>query len=152
MLRVVPETLANRSSHFAIACVFFSVVNVACSESLPTPNNARQPRSEYLPVPYPPPAAFAETVPPRPNKTALWTDGHWAWRGSTFVWQRGGWVDAPPGSYFAHWRVRYTQDGTLMFAEEAWYDAKLKPIPRPKVLTEAFSPPNELTPESLHGF
>jgi hypothetical protein len=61
-------------------------------------------------------------------------------------------MDAPAGSYFAHWRVRYTQDGTLMFAEETWYDASLKPIPAPRKLTPAFSPPNELTPEAQHGF
>jgi hypothetical protein len=132
-----------------IACALLSS---ACSLSLPMPANARQPRSEYLPVPYPPPAAFAETVPPAPSKRALWVDGHWAWRGGTFVWQRGGWVEPQTGAYFAHWRVRYAPDGTLLFAEEAWYDAQLKPIPAPKTLVSAFSPPNELTPEAQHGF
>ena len=53
----------------ALTCVLSSV---ACSASLPTPDPARQPRSEYLPVPYPPPAAFAEVVPPRPVPDALW--------------------------------------------------------------------------------
>jgi hypothetical protein len=116
------------------------------------PDNARQPRSEYLPVPYPPPAAFAETIPPAPNKQTLWVDGHWAWRGGTFVWQRGGWVAPPAGAHFAHWRIRYAQDGTLLFAEETWYDAQLKPIPAPKMLVTAYTPPNELTPEAQHGF
>ena len=109
-------------------------------------------RADYLPVPYPPPAAFAEVVPPQPRAGALWVDGHWAWRGGTFVWQRGGWLLAPEGSRFAHWRARYSQDGTLMFADEVWYDARLKPIPSPKVLVPAYSPPNEITPESQHGF
>jgi hypothetical protein len=104
-----------------------------------------------LPVPYPPPAAFAEVVPPGP-KGALWIDGHWAWRGRQFIWQRGGWVAPPSGSRFAHWRIRYAQDGSLLFAEEAWYDAKLKPMESPKKVVEAFTPPNELTPESQHGF
>jgi hypothetical protein len=39
-----------------------------------------------------------------------------------------------------------------MFAEEVWYDVNLKPIASPKPLVEAYSPPNELTPESQHGF
>lgn len=142
-------TLTNRSSCLLIACALLSG---ACSSALPMPDNARQPRSEYLPVPYPPPAAFVETVPPSPNKQALWVDGHWAWRGGTFVWQRGGWVVVPKGTHFARWRVRYAQDGTLLFAEEAWYDNLLKPIPAPKIAVSAFSPPNELTPEAQHGF
>jgi hypothetical protein len=126
--------------------------SVACGGSVPEPKPIRQPPSEYLPVPYPPPAAFAEVVPPAPIKGALWIDGHWGWRGSTYVWQRGGWVSPPVGARYAHWRVRYTQDGTLMFAEEAWYDAHLRPIPSPKVLRPAYTPPNEITPESQHGF
>jgi hypothetical protein len=116
------------------------------------PKPARQPRAEYRPVPYPPPAAFAEVVPPRPRSDALWVDGHWAFRGGTYVWQRGGWLLSPLGGHFAHWRLRYAPDGTLMFAEEVWYDARLKPIPSPKKLVPAYTPPNELTRESQHGF
>lgn len=132
------------------ACAAFSAM--ACASALPTPAQARQPRSEYLPVPYPPPAAFSETVPPRPDRRALWIDGHWAWRGGTFVWQRGGWVHVPPGTRYAPWRIRYSADGTLLFAEEAWYNARLKPIAAPTIALQAYTPPNELTPESQHGF
>jgi hypothetical protein len=124
----------------------------ACGTRLPEPQHARQPRSEYSPVPYPPPAGFSEVVPPAPNRDALWVDGHWAWRGRTYVWQRGGWVAPPKGARFAPWQVHYTQDGTLMFADAVWYDAQLQPIPSPKVLVPAYTPPNELTPESQHGF
>ena len=124
----------------------------SCASSVATPEPARQPRSEYLPVPYPPPAAFAEVVPPKPRPGALWVDGHWAFRGGAFVWQRGGWVIAPEGARFAHWRIRYAKDGTLLFAEEVWYDARLKPMPSPKPLVPAYTPPNELTAESQHGF
>ncbi|HEX3776459.1 MAG TPA: YXWGXW repeat-containing protein [Polyangiaceae bacterium] len=119
---------------------------------MPEPKLARQPRSEYLPVPYPPPAAFSEVVPPAPNRGALWIDGHWAWRGRTYVWQRGGWVLPPRGARFAPWNAHYTRDGTLLFADEIWYDAKLQPMPSPKKLVSAFTPPNELTPETQHGF
>jgi len=124
----------------------------ACATSVPEPLPARQPRAQYLPVPYPPPAAFAEVIPKAPNADAVWIDGHWAWRGGTFIWERGGWVDPPAGARFAHWRIRYSQDGTLMFAEEVWYDANLKPMASPKKLVDAYSPPNAITPESQHGF
>ncbi|MEO8905860.1 MAG: hypothetical protein ABI488_25235 [Polyangiaceae bacterium] len=149
MLRAPTDLLAYSFSFVACACAFISV---GCSSAVPMPDTARQPHSQYLPVPYPPPAAFAETVPPRPDREALWVDGHWAWRGGNFVWQRGGWLKVPPGTHYAHWRIRYAPDGTLLFAEEAWYDVHLKPIPAPKALVEAYSPPNELTPESQHGF
>ena len=49
-------------------------------------------------------------------------------------------------------RVRYLRDGTLMLADEIWYDKNLRPIERPRVLVPAYTPPNELTPESQHGF
>jgi hypothetical protein len=91
-------------------------------------------------------------VPPQPRSNALWIDGHWAWRGGKFVWQRGGWVVAPEGARFAHWRIRYSQDGTLQFAEDTWYNAKLQPMQRPKTLVSAFTPPNVLTPETQHGY
>jgi hypothetical protein len=133
-------------------CCAIALCCVACGTSLPEPKHARQPRSEFLPVPYPPPAGFSEVVPPAPNSAALWIDGHWAWRGRTYVWQRGGWVIAPAGARFAPWRVRYLRDGTLMFADEIWYDAQLRPIPSPKSVVSAYTPPNELTPEAQHGF
>lgn len=58
----------------------------------------------------------------------------------------------PKGARYAHWRIRYAQDGTLLFAEEVWYDAALKPMANPSVSVPAYSPPNEMTPESQHGF
>ena len=133
--------------YFALALLCF-----ACGSSLPEPRHARQPRSEYLPVPYPPPASFSEVVPPAPNSKAVWVDGHWAWRARNYVWQRGGWVQPPEGARLAPWHARYAQDGTLMFADAIWYDAQLKPISSPKTLVPAFTPPNELTPEAQHGF
>jgi hypothetical protein len=144
-IRVVTTSAHRLCSVVVLACV-------ACGSSVPQPKLARQPPSEYLPVPYPPPAAFSEVVPTAPKGDALWVDGHWAWRGRTYVWQRGGWVTPPEGARFAPWHVRYTQDGTLLFADEAWYDLHLQPMPSPKALVPAFTPPNELTPESQHGF
>ena len=125
---------------------------VACSASLPTPPLIMQPRSEFLPVPYPPPAAFAETVPEKPAASAVWVDGYWAWRGKLYVWQRGGWVVPPLGARYAPWRLHYSKDGTLLFAEATWYDAKGHLMESPTMARSAFTPPNELTPETQHGF
>ncbi|HEX7668210.1 MAG TPA: YXWGXW repeat-containing protein, partial [Polyangiaceae bacterium] len=129
-----------------------AMLSVACGGGLPVPAYTRQPSSEYLPVPYPPPAGFSEVVPPIPRKEARWIDGHWVWRDSTYVWQRGGWVLPPKGASVAPWQVRYTRDGTLLFADEIWYDAQSKPIASPEPLLPAYTPPNVLTPESQHGF
>lgn len=129
-----------------------ALICVACGGGWPVPAYTRQPRSEYMPVPYPPPAGFSEVVPPNPKKNAVWIDGRWAWRGQTYVWQRGGWVRPPEGARVAPWQVRYTRDGTLLFADETWYDARSKPIVSPKPVLPAYTPPNQLTPESQHGF
>ena len=82
----------------------------------------------------------------------MWIDGHWAWQSGGFFWERGGWLLAPPGARFAPWRLRYAPDGTLLFAEDSWYGADLRPIPTPQLLLPAITPSNELTPESEHGF
>lgn len=137
---------------FRFAALACALCCAGCGTRLPEPSHARQPRSEFLPVPYPPPASFSEVVPPAPKPDAVWVDGHWAWRGRTYVWQRGGWVEPPEGARVAPWRVRYLRDGTLMLADEIWYDKSLRRIERPPVLVPAYTPPNELTPESQHGF
>jgi hypothetical protein len=140
--------MADLRARLSVVCL---LVGTACSASLPTPLPARQPRSAYRPVPYPPPAAFAEVVPRTPAPEALWVDGHWAWRGGKFVWQRGGWVIAPEGARFAHWRLLYSRDGTLQFAEDTWYDAHLLPMRKPKTILPALTPQNAMTPEAKHA-
>lgn len=67
-------------------------------------------------VPYPPPSALVEIVPESPAADAVWIDGYWDLRGRTWVWERGGWVDPPPGAYACPWRARYRDDGVLLYA------------------------------------
>ena len=53
-----------------------------CGGSLPPPDSIEHPRDSYVEVPYPPPAALAETVPTRPDAGGLvWLDGDWNFRG-----------------------------------------------------------------------
>ncbi len=124
----------------------------ACGASLPAPSRTKHPLSAYAEVPYPPPAALAETVPERPEGSgAVWVDGEWVFHGKAFVWRRGGWVVPPPGSKFAPWHSWYRSDGRLMHASGTWYDARHERLRRPEVVAPAVTPPNEVTTESQTG-
>jgi hypothetical protein len=130
----------------------WSLVLVSCGGSLPVPEVTQHPLSAYAEVPYPPPAALAETVPLPPDGTdVVWVDGEWVFHGKSFVWRRGGWVQQPAGGRYARWRVFYRRDGRLMMAQGGWYDAKHEPLSSPSVLEPAATPPNEVTPESQTG-
>jgi len=119
--------------------------------SLPAPATTVHPRSSYVEVPYPPPAALAETVPERPaGSNAVWLDGEWNFHGKVFVWKRGGWVLPPSAGRFAAWRVRYRRDGRLMMAPGTWYDGKRRLV-APEPLEAAATPVNEITSELQTG-
>jgi hypothetical protein len=130
-----------------LALLFLALVAPACGSQLPEPDSAAQPVNAYKPVPYPPPAAFAEVVPRPPNDEAVWVDGYWVWRGRYYGWQRGGWVNPPPGARYARWQTSITDEGVVYFAEGRWFDAKGQPLPAPDPVREARTPPNEITPE-----
>lgn len=124
----------------------------ACAGSLPSPEKTRHDIETFAPVPYPPPAALAETVPRRPESAnVVWIDGEWVYQGRTYAWQRGGWVVPPTGARFAPWRALYQRDGRLMLAPGTWYDASGNAVPRPDIATPAKTPPNEATAESQVG-
>jgi hypothetical protein len=124
---------------------------LGCGSSLPAPQAAQHPLAAYIEVPYPPPAALAETVPERPSQAgAVWIDGEWAYHGQAFVWLRGGWVVPPPRSSFAAWRSWYRRDGRLMMAPGTWY-VKEQRVRRPEPIAPATTPPNEVTSELQTG-
>jgi hypothetical protein len=124
----------------------------SCGSALPAPPAAQHPLSAYREVPYPPPAALAETVPDRPERDGLvWLDGEWVFHGRGFVWRRGGWVAPPPSTRFARWRTYYRRDGRLMLAQGTWYDAQNQRLRRPQAVLPAATPPNEVTSEFQTG-
>lgn len=134
----------------SLAAAVFLVA--ACSSSLPSPERGRHAREAFLPVPYPPPAGLAETIPPPPEQgDAVWIDGEWVFHGRTYVWQRGGWVNPPPGARYAPWRAVYQNGGRLFLAPGTWYDDSGNEIPPPEVAVPAKTPPNEVTSESQSG-
>jgi hypothetical protein len=123
-----------------------------CTSSLPLPPRTRHALDSYSPVPYPPPAALAETVPPEPSREgSVWVDGEWAYRGRAYAWQRGGWVVPPRNARFAPWRALYQKNGRLMLAAGTWYDESGHALPLPEIVVPARTPPNEATAESQSG-
>ena len=125
---------------------------VGCASQLPAPESTQHPLNAYVEVPYPPPAALAETVPPQPTRAGVvWIDGEWMAHGDAYAWRRGGWVLPPAQSRFAQWRVWYRRDGRLMMARGAWYDAKGERLRTPEPIEPASTPPNQLTSEFQTG-
>jgi hypothetical protein len=126
-----------------------SILSAACSSSLPMPPVTAHPKRAFEEVPYPPPAALVEVVPDPPkNDDAVWLDGFWIWRGRYYVWQRGGWLVPPEGGAYATWQSVLARDGRIVFAPGAWYDDGGRPLPAPKTILYARSPPNQTTVET----
>jgi hypothetical protein len=134
---------------FRLALSF--LVCAACSSALPEPLPIRQHPRAYQQVPYPPPAAFVELIPEKPDDRALWVDGHWSFQGKRYYWRRGGWVIPQPDSRYANCRIRYGSDGTISFAEAGFYDAQGNKLPDPPIVRPATTPPNEITAEEEHS-
>lgn len=124
----------------------------SCGGSLPQPLQSAPRDDTFVEVPYPPPPALSELIPPRPrDRRAVFLDGGWAWRGSYYVWQRGGWVIPPPGARATPWSVRYAADGRAFFAETAWVNERGERVRPPRILTPSVTPPNEVTAEFQTG-
>ena len=119
----------------------------SCGSSLPGPLLVTHPKSAFVEVPYPPPAALVEAVFLSPDSPLVWLDGYWTWQGQYYTWVRGGWVFVSAGEAFAPWQSICTRNGRLMFAPSAWYAAAGVRIHPPEIRMPAYMPPNESTPE-----
>ncbi len=119
----------------------------SCAFSVPGPPLVVQPKSAFVEVPYPPPAALVEVVPPSTSSLLVWLDGYWTWRAQYYTWVRGGWVFVTVGESFAQWQTYFMRDGRLMFAPGAWYGHDGVRIRAPDIQVPAYTPPNEVTPE-----
>jgi hypothetical protein len=108
---------------------------LACGASpLPSPPFVPQPTSALEVVPYPPPPARIEAVPPCPRKNATWIDGEWTWRTQRWLWIRGRWIVAPAGARYSPWTLTHTSDGTLYEARGTWRNDRGEAIEPPKPL------------------
>jgi hypothetical protein len=129
-------TRAARLTLLVIAALCWAY---ACGSSLPEPNLGQppEPTINYVEIPYPPPAAQVEIVPPLPRKGAVWIDGEWRWEGRRWTWEPGGWVTPPTGSYFAPWHTKRLDNGKLFISQSGWRTATNQPLPKPPVLVPA---------------
>lgn len=91
---------------------------------LPAPPYARQPTSALAEVPFPPPPARIESVPPAPSKDAVWVDGEWLWQARRYAWKPGRWVRPPPGARFSPWTTVRDARGALFLAAGTWRDPR----------------------------
>jgi hypothetical protein len=100
----------------------------ACSTSLPKPPAGLVPPSEMIEVPYPPPPARVEDIPPRKASGEVWIDGQWEWDGKAWKWREGAWMTPPPNAYFTPWMTKRRGDGQLLFARAEWRDKSGRPL------------------------
>lgn len=92
----------------------------ACSGSLPKPPTGPAARDAMVEVPYPPPPARTETIPPQKSTAAVWLDGQWEWDGKDWKWLPGSWMTPPANAYFTPWATERRPDGRLFFSRAAW--------------------------------
>jgi len=119
----------------------------SCGSNFPEPRTTTHANTDYIEVPYLPPAALVEVAGDPPSDHCVWYDGHWVWRGDRYMWKRGGWAASTGALSYAPWKTLVLEDGRLMFAEGTWYDANGHKVPAPKVVKPAQTPANEVTSE-----
>jgi hypothetical protein len=79
-------------------------------------------------VPYPPPPARVETVPPRHADGEVWIDGQWDWEGEAWRWLSGAWVSPPPNAYFTPWTTTLESNGRFLFVRATWRRRDGRPL------------------------
>ena len=89
----------------------------ACAPGLPLAAIGPHIDEEPVIVPYPPPPARVEVIPPSHKDTEVWVDGQWLWRGRRWLWEAGGFVVPPKDSYYAPAITLRQADGTLAYFE-----------------------------------
>jgi hypothetical protein len=114
----------------ALALALLALPALACSSALPRPPLGPTPPDALdRVVPYPPPPARVEIVPPQKDPRAVWIGGQWDWDGRTWKWIAGAWTRPPAGAaYFTPWTAVRRPDGRLFFARATWRDAHGRPL------------------------
>jgi hypothetical protein len=122
----------------AAACVAAS-----CGQSLPVAREGtpKAEQRDWVDVPYPPPAAEVDVIPPVVEPGAVWVDGEWSPQGKRWVWVPGGWVLPPEkDAYFARWTIGIRpEDGAIRFSPGSWHAPDGARLPKPRVILGAQS-------------
>lgn len=96
----------------------------ACAARLPEAPAGVHPPNDAVAVPYPPPPAKVEELPPEPDARCAWADGFWDFT-DRWEWQPGEWVIPPQHCRLAPPALR-RQQGQLWFARPRWYPDNAK--------------------------
>jgi hypothetical protein len=116
---------------------------VACGTDIARPPTGPTPPGSLVEVPFPPPPARVETIPPNEDAAKVWVDGQWAWQTKRWKWQPGSWVVPPANAYFTRWETTRKQDGRLYFSRAVWRDATGRPLDVGKDPGVCPAPPRE---------
>lgn len=100
--------------------LIFLAVLAGCPPLLPTPETTHHRGDTFVRVPYPPPAAQVELVPPQPSEDAVWVDGFYRWTGRDYIWTPGDWVVPEAGLKYAPPMAVRLDDGSLVYYEGKW--------------------------------
>jgi hypothetical protein len=108
--------------------LFPFLILTACSSGIARPPTGPTPPGSMVEVPYPPPPARVEDIPPNDDVTKVWVDGQWVWQTRRWKWQAGAWVTPPKDAYFTRWETTRKADGKLFFSRAMWRDASGRPL------------------------
>jgi len=110
-----------------------SLLVFGCNKSvLPLPPMGPNESTTPIVVPYPPPAARAEIIPPKPGERVVWIDGTWIWDRRRWVWQRGRWEVPPTGAHYALSKIVEMPDGSLNWYPGGWQTRNPQAVQTPR--------------------
>jgi hypothetical protein len=92
----------------------------ACAPRVPVPPTGPHRQDTPELVPYPPPPARVELIPPAPAPEALWIDGHWIWTAGGYAWHAGRWEPARVGAHYAPATTVRRSNGELLYYVGSW--------------------------------
>jgi len=97
-----------------------TLLAMACAPRIPVPPTGPHQDDTPVLVPYPPPPARVEAVPPQPAPDAVWIDGHWQWTAGGYAWQGGRWDQPRPGAHYAPATMVRRRNGELFYYVGSW--------------------------------
>jgi len=109
--------MSRRLRLVALCCA--GLASLGCGARHPEAPHGAHPPNDGVPVPYPPPPAKVEEVPPQPGASCVWTDGYWEFT-DRWEWQPGEWVVPEAHCRLAPVELR-RQGGQLWHARPRWY-------------------------------
>ncbi|MSP24135.1 MAG: hypothetical protein EXR75_03005 [Myxococcales bacterium] len=129
IVKLAPRRHASPCRAPVTLALVFGAITFTCTPHLPTPPDGPHAGDAPLIVPYPPPVARVELIPPRRRQEAVWLDGAWAWRVDRWSWTRGKWALVPePGAYYAPPMTVRRRNGELFHFAGQWHRADTSPI------------------------